>query len=183
MAKFNFSEAIKKAEVEYGLESGGYFKVKEGGNKIRIMSDLIGHQSSFKGTPNFKFVCWVYDYRDFKIKLFFMPMTIARALDSFQKSDDYAFEEMPMPYDVTINATGAGTKEVKYQLVAARANTVVPIEASEQLAKKEPIESVIVKLKENEARKPQDEQAESRPEYHEQPAPETEIDVSGIPFG
>jgi hypothetical protein len=47
-----------------------------------------------------------------------MPISIAKSLGSVQEDPDYAFTKFPMPYDITINAKGAGTKEVDYQVVA-----------------------------------------------------------------
>ena len=41
-------------------------------------------------------------------------------IEKLQRDADYAFDEVPMPYDITINAKGAGTKDVEYTVIPAR---------------------------------------------------------------
>lgn len=144
----SINDIIQKAEKEYGLGKGEYFKVQEGANKIRVLSEMIFNVSEYKGNPTYRFVCWVLDRKDSVIKPYFMPVSIARALGTMQENPDYAFKDFPMPYDITINAKGAGTKEVDYQVVAARQNT--PLTDMEQIAAKErtPIVEFVAKLNE-----------------------------------
>lgn len=181
MPSFSFSESRQQAEEKYGLESGGPFKAKEGANKIRLLSPTIGHQGYFNGQRTFKYVCWVFDYAKQKVRLYFMPSKIHKAIESLQVTEEYAFEEVPMPYDITINAKNAGTKEVDYQVMPARANTPIPAEAETQLADKENIEAIVAKLKENEAIAPSKHQPETQ-----KPEPvhtdDGEITLSDIPF-
>lgn len=185
MSKFNFSSAREKAEKEFGLESGAYLKIKEGANKIRLLSEAVGHESRFKGNKNVKFVCWVLDYADKKVKLYFMPFTILKAIESLQLSEDYSFEEVPMPYDITINAKGAGTKEVDYQVVPGRSNTPVSTEVLTELAKKSAISEVIEKLKENDSKNPDKQVPTVSETIKDEDIPIVEdekIDLKDIPF-
>lgn len=123
MTKVNFSEARKKAE-EQGLSGGAsYLKLQEGDNRIRLMSECVAHEGEYQGKPTFKWLCYVIDRKDGKIKPFFMAHTIYKQIEALQMNTDYAFDEVPMPYDVTVNAKGAGTKEVVYTVVPARQNT------------------------------------------------------------
>lgn len=147
---FNVNDAIKKAQEEYGLGKGEYFKPKEGDNRIRVLSGMEPHQSEYKGTKSFKFVAWVIDRKDGVIKPYFMPMTIANAIGGFQADPEYAFEDMPMPYDLNIQAVNAGTKEVEYTVIPARNNT--PLTTAEQIAlnEKMPIQEFVAKLREKE---------------------------------
>src|SRR3990167_10588111 len=117
--------SAKKAEVEkeYNLGKGEYFKVKEGQNKVRLVSDCLPHESMYKGQKTFKMLCQVLDRVDGKIKPYFMPYSVYCMITDLQLTDDYRFKEVPMPYDISINAAGAGTKEVKYSVTPARANT------------------------------------------------------------
>lgn len=152
---FNVQDTIKRAEAEYGFGKGEYFKVQEGANKIRLLSPCIGYQGSYKGQPNFKFVCWVVDRRDEnKIKLYFMPQTVLDQIGGLQMSEDYAFDEVPMPYDIAIMAKGAGTKEVQYSVVPSPKRE--PLTSAEQQAfeEKPTIDEVIAKLKEKQAGDP-----------------------------
>lgn len=132
MTKFNMADARKRAESEGLLGSGGYLKLQEGANKMRLMSECLEHPGEYNGRKTFKWLCYVLDRRDGKVKPFFMPHTIYKSIEKMQLDPEYTFDEVPMPYDVTVNATGAGTKEVDYQTNAARTNT--PLSAAELAA-------------------------------------------------
>jgi hypothetical protein len=123
MTKVNLAEGRKKAESEGLLGSGDYLKLQEGENRIRLLSECLEHPGEYKGTPTFKWLCYVIDRKDGKIKPFFMPHTIYKHIEALQQNPEYVFDEVPMPYDVTIIAKGAGTKEVEHSTVAARSNT------------------------------------------------------------
>jgi hypothetical protein len=146
--KFNAQETIKRAEEDYGLGKGQYFKVKEGPNKIRLLSECVPYQSEFKGQTNIKFLSWIIDRADNQIKLYFMPTTILNAIGGLQASDDFGFEDVPMPYDITIMAKGAGTKDVEYTVVGARTNTPLTPTELQEFESKPSVDEVIVKLKE-----------------------------------
>ena len=78
--KFNAQETIKRAEEDYGLGKGQYFKVQEGPNKIRLLSPCIPYQSEFKGQVNVKFVCWILDRQDNQIKVYFKVLSMHKVL-------------------------------------------------------------------------------------------------------
>jgi hypothetical protein len=196
---FNVQETIKRAEAEYGLGKGEYFKVQEGANKIRLLSPCVGYQGSYQGKPNFKFVCWIIDRKDEnKIKLYFMPQTVLDLIGGLQMSDDFGFNEVPMPYDITIMAKGAGTKEVQYSVVPSPQR--IPLTAAEQAAidEKPTIDEVIEKLKEKQSHDPslQQEQNQSPVQPEASPAraamqrgmekaaqsSNDEVNVEDIPF-
>lgn len=146
--QYSFNDTVKQAEKDYGLGKGEYFKVQDGDNKIRILSACIAHQGEFKGNPTFKFVCWIIDRRDSKVKLYFMPPTIMRAIGDLQMDDDYAFEEVPMPYDLNIRTKNAGTKEVEYTVIPSPKPTLITEAELTELNSKPEIEEVVQKLKE-----------------------------------
>lgn len=131
MPAVDFGAAMKAAE-KAGLVGGGgdTFKLKEGANRFRLVSECLPHNGDFKGTPTFKWLCLVIDRADGKVKAFFMPHTIYKQIAGLQQSEDYHFEGVPMPYDLTITASGAGTKEVKYTLMPAKKE--VPLTADEK---------------------------------------------------
>jgi hypothetical protein len=150
----SINDSIQKAEKEYGLGKGEYFKCQEGANKIRVMSELIFHAGDFKGNPTYRMVCWVLDYVDNIIKPYFMPLTVARALGALEENPEYAFNGYPMPYDVTVYAKGAGTKEVEYQVTAARSNTPLTPTAEVAMAERMPITEFVAKLNEKQSTTP-----------------------------
>lgn len=120
MPAVDFGARMKEAEKQGLLSSGDYLKLKEGANRFRLVSECLAHEGEYQGKKNFKWLCLVIDRADGKVKPFFMPHTIYKQIVALQRSDDYAFDGVPMPYDLTINADGAGTKEVKYALMPAR---------------------------------------------------------------
>ncbi len=76
-----------------------------------------------------------------------MPQTVLDLVGGLQMSDDFKFDEVPMPYDITINALGAGKKEVKYSVVGARSNTPIAPEVMTAYEEKDSIDTVIENLK------------------------------------
>lgn len=147
----NFAERRKQAEEAGMLGSGDYLKLKEGMNRMRLLSECLPHAGEYQGKRNFKWLCYVLDRTDGKPKPFFMPHTIYKALEALQTNDDYAFADVPMPYDITITAAGAGTKDVKYAVIPARHET--PLTGAEQqaFAALKPIADLQKKLKEKAA--------------------------------
>lgn len=159
----DFGATLKKAEEEGLVGGGDYLKFKEGDNKFRLMSECLAHADDYKGQRSFKWLCYVLDRRDGKVKAFFMPHTIYKQIVALQTNEDYAFADVPMPYDLNVHATGAGTKEVKYTLIPARKNTNVKPEEMAQLDAMKPLAELQAKLKEKKARQtpeppPQDEE-------------------------
>ena len=64
MNEFNLDSFMSQTEKEYGLGRGEYLKLKEGDNKMRILSQPVPHQSSYKGQATFKFLMFVLDRVD-----------------------------------------------------------------------------------------------------------------------
>lgn len=152
---FNASEAVKRAEEEYGLGKGNTFKVQEGANKIRLLSPCIPYQSTYQGQTNVKFLCWIIDRKDEnKVKLYFMPTTILNGIGGLQMSDDFGFDEVPMPYDITIMAKGAGTKDVEYNVIPSPKREPLSSGEVAELEAKPSIDEVIAKLKEKQSGEP-----------------------------
>ncbi len=126
----SFANARKAAEESGALGSGGFYKVAEGANRVRIIAGPLGHPDEFKGQKNFRWLTYVIDRKSGKIRPYMMPNTVLRAIEALQEDPEYAFEDVPMPFDVTINAKGAGTKEVEYTVLPARQS--VPLTTAEE---------------------------------------------------
>ena len=151
----SFAERRKQAEAAGLLSSGDYLKLKEGDNRLRLMSECLPHAGEYQGKKNFKWLCYVIDRTDSKVKPFFMPHTIYKQIEALQMNEDYAFEDVPMPYDLTIHAVGAGTKEVKYTLMPARKNTPITVAEQIQLGDAKPLADLKKALDEKNAAKKQ----------------------------
>lgn len=154
------AEEIKLAEEaarKDGLVEGGgnFYKFKEGDNRFRVLTKPtmifkagkeMGYALCFTGcgyTGRPRFMCYVLDRNDDRVKLAEFPATVGTTIAGYEVDDDYAFSGYPMPYDIKVNAKGAGTKEVEYTVTPGRANTEVSGEIMVELAKKTPVEAVI----------------------------------------
>lgn len=160
----DFAKSLKQAE-DAGLVGGGdYFKLKEGDNRIRLMTECLPHPGTYQGKPNFKWLCYVIDKRDGKAKPFFMPHSIYKQIAALQQSEDYAFHDVPMPYEVTINAKGAGTKDVVYTILPAKRETPVTALEHQSFADLKPLAELQKKLKEKQGgeQNPHDDEFDQR---------------------
>ena len=111
-------ENLKKVEAEQSL-GGDYFKVKNGNNVVRVLTEGVYHEGEYQGKKTFKFVMFVVDRLDGKVKPYFAPYTVYKAIASLEEDPFYAFKGMPMPYDVNIKVENAGTKDVEYNVQAS----------------------------------------------------------------
>ena len=128
MEKFNFGDNLKDVEKQYNLGKGEYFKVKDGANKIRLVSMTLPHPSTYKGKETFKWLCQVLDLSDGKIKPYFMPHKIYKDILALQRDPDYEFDGVPMPYNLNIQAENAGKMEVKYSVIPSPKRTEMTLE-------------------------------------------------------
>lgn len=166
---FNLKDITSKAEKDYGLNSGDndWFKFVEGVNRLRILSTPSPYASHFKkgaclgketcpdcianssepdekkhNKPSVKFLCHVLDYTDNKIKLAQLPYSIMKSLEVYQNDPDYSFDVIPMPYDIKVTATDAGTKEVEYQVIPSPKREPVSTEVTDKLSKTNTAEQI-----------------------------------------
>jgi hypothetical protein len=139
MPKVNLADTIKDAEKE-GLVGSGVFKPQEGANRVRIVAGPLKHAETYQGEPRFKWLVYVLDRADGQVKPYFMPHSIMKMIKALQETDDYAFDEIPMPFDITINAKGAGTRDVEYSVVPARKSTPLTPDEQNAIDAKQPIE-------------------------------------------
>lgn len=177
--EFDFNANYQKVEKEFNLGKGEYFKPLEGANKVRLVSNPLPHDSVYMGKPQFKWLCQVLDRKDGKIKPYFMPNTIYRFIADLQLSEDYRFDGLPMPYDITINAKGAGTKEVQYSLIPSK-ETPLTTEEQNAITEAPTVKELQQKIREAEAKKPVEpaEPTEDTTTIHV----EDEVNVDDIPF-
>jgi hypothetical protein len=177
---FDFAAARKAAEEQGLLGGGGFFKFQEGDNRIRLMSECLPHTSTFDGKKNFKWLCYVIDRRDGEIKAFFMPHKVYKAIDALQLNPDYAFSDIPMPYDVTIHAKKAGTKDVEYTMIPARKETPLTADESEKLHAAKPLAELKAAINEKQQAKGQSQPANDPPPVQHDPV--EPLNDSDIPF-
>lgn len=196
---------------EHSNSSSGWFKMKEGKNQFRILTEpevmfenykmgICYHQCGFEG--NAKYLARVLDRADNKVKLYKIPYGIFKTIAGFEADEDLSFSTFPMPYDIKVNATNAGTKEVEYVVMASPKIVEVPQDVIDFLEKQKPLKEVIsamqeVNIKKHKAdgtwQKEQDRLAELKKDLESGRGgtlkkedqieyPEEEIDPEDIPF-
>ena len=154
MTKFSFQDTYNKAKKEYNLGEGtSKFVPEEGENKFRLVSVCLPHAGEYKGQATFKWLCHVLDRKDGQVKPYFMPKTVYKGIESLQMNEDYKFEEIPMPYDITLNAKGAGTKEVVYTVMPSKEKKLTEDELK-MIEETPSIEEVKKKIDEKKAEEP-----------------------------
>ena len=143
MSGFDFTGARKQAEKE-GKIPGGFFKVQEGSNRIRLVSKCLPDESvcekDGKKERRFKCLCFLLDRRDGIVKPYGMPHRVYKDIEALQVSEDYAFDGIPMPYDVDIVVENAGTIQARYKVNPARKNTELTAEEQNAVDEKGGIE-------------------------------------------
>jgi len=213
---YNFNEQIKGTEKKYGV--GGnqdeYFNFEKGDNRIRILTpnEPYGYHylgkgakspvcyGQDKGCPhhgedapkvNVKWCGYVLDKKDDKIKIAMFPHTVIKAVGLLQSDEDYAFSDLPMPYDIKVTFDPDASPGDMYKILPTpqkeelseeikkeldkRLTEITPEQLIEKMKKKQMKADGIdpTKLQEVEQVPPQ----ESVVEY-----PEDDINPEDIPF-
>ena len=118
-------ENLKKLEDSGKVGGGDYFKVQNGNNIVRVLTEGVYHESAYtdqksgKVSTTKKFVMFIIDRKDGKVKPYFAPYVIYKAIASLEEDPFYKFQGMPMPYDVNIKVENAGTLNVTYNVQAS----------------------------------------------------------------
>jgi len=146
----NFDKTMNK----YGSNSD-WLILKEGANKVRLMSNFADYGDHFIKEENKSYICigkengcvycekglkpkvqflgWAIDRSDGQLKLFRFGYTIAKQLASYKDSEEYGFEDLP-PYDIVVNKEGQGL-ETNYVVMPARTNTEITMEEKDNFEK------------------------------------------------
>lgn len=141
-----YDEIVTEAETKFNAGGSKTFKFKEGVNQIRVLAAGRPYQSLYMGERKTNYIHWILDRADGKMKLAFLPYTIVKTLQKFGKDPELGFENPPMPYDIKVDATKAGTKEVDYAVLPTRPTDLTEKEL-QQMEKLAPIDQLRDKLK------------------------------------
>lgn len=177
--KFNETDQVAQ---KYNIgKNDEWLTFEPGDNKIRIVSEYeafgkhwtgnkaiicVGHGNCVycnqDNKVTAKFILWVIDRKDGKIKKAEIGWSILKTLADLQKDAEYGFEELP-PYDITIkkiiSGTGSLPSDTKYSVVPARQNVELTLEETASIAKLIPIKDILDKMK-------------GKKEIHEPPPPD-----------
>lgn len=155
MTKVDFNAGKEQAEKTYNLGKGEYFKLKNGDNRIRLVSECLPHEGSYQGKPTFKWLCQVIDLVDGKVKPFFMSHNIYKQICSLQmdKEEGYDFDEVPMPYSVNIVTENAGEKTIKTTVRPSSKRVLLTVEQLKEIEATPTVQELQKRVRDNDAKK------------------------------
>lgn len=141
-------------------KTNDFFKFQVGDTKLRVMTEPVPVRQYFKdgkyhyvddsyrGPEKASVQAWAWCVvRGQGMKIVKFPYSLVKEVQKLMANDEYSFEGFPMPYDLTITATGEGV-ERRYALTPARKNTDVTEEEKEDLRLKTPIADIIGRIRE-----------------------------------
>lgn len=161
-----------KDEFDAGAGAGkdDYFKVKEGANQIRVLDEpavivsRFEHKKfvgvCFEGAPyctdlaegeklSRKWKAWIIDRADGKVKPYDMPYMVAKEIRGYLDNPEYSFKNFPMPFDITISVTKAGTFDAEYSVLPSRKDSEITPEEMAEYKTKTPAVELVDKAKNN----------------------------------
>ncbi len=153
---YNFTQKIQQTEKQFGLGQNDAFQFEKGPNKIRVLTmsekplathwvgkksfNCIGEEEGCfyhgdnaplndKGEParpSIKYLAYILDRRDNQIKLMYVPYSVYKAVADLFNNDDYKFDDLPMPYDLTITYDKDGSPAQMYSTLPSPNRSNVP---------------------------------------------------------
>lgn len=137
----HFDESTKKGRTAYGFLDGDPLRVvydSNGKKKTLYGFDPNSEESmkaSYPDTFSIRYAQYVWDRSDNKVKLANLPFTVQNGVRQLQKNPDYAFEEIPMPYDIRITYDKEASPANKYKVSPTPNTDPVPQEILDELEK------------------------------------------------
>lgn len=200
----------KDVEKEYGIGgSSNFMKLEPGENIVRFVSEFEvrgihqfkNEKGKFETHTCFgkqkgciycnadnkitvKYLSWVIDQKDHKIKLLEIGHTIFKQLGQYQDDPDYSFDSVPN-YNIKIKKTGEGLS-TEYQVIPSPKRYELDAKEEEEVMKLKPISEVIQAMKDKEMKsqgteiKKEDDIPIVEDEINQ--GMEEDIDVKNIPF-
>lgn len=147
---FNINDNIKKVTKEFGLGSG-FHKFENGDNKIRVLAvahkPIVKHFINNKpfdctgpGTcehhkekASVKYPSYIIDRKDNAIKKMDLVFTVYKQIGRLQLDEDYAFDDLPMPYDIKVNYDENASPSEMYKVIPSPERKLVDVETLEAL--------------------------------------------------
>lgn len=96
-----------KPPVCYGYQKGC---------PAREKNESTGEFTNQHAKTSIRFVLFVLDRKDNKVKTAFFPYSVTKQIGALQKNPDYEFDDLPMPYDIRITSNKEGGPFDKYRV-------------------------------------------------------------------
>lgn len=92
--------------------------------------------------PSVKYPAYVIDRKTEDIRLVYLPFSIVTALRDLKSNVDWAFEELPMPYDITVAFDPDAAGKDMYKVIPSPKQVAVTAEILEKLSKLKAIDEI-----------------------------------------
>ena len=140
-----------------------YFSFEEGNNKVRVldMSNTSLNTHFAKGAtyqcpgeetcpfcklgkkPSWKKVAYLFDYKTNSIQLAFLPKSVLIELENLSSVEGFAYDNLPMPYDVTVKYTQNAAPKDKYKTYGVPKFVPVPEDIMTEMEKRKPLDQIV----------------------------------------
>lgn len=165
----NLDNIANKYESEGTSQTSDFYRIKEGQNKMRILTDFVMVESIYKGVfPNSKYMgmktpgrviaadekvtsqAWAWAVirgekpEQDELKIVQFGKTLINNLIQYRKNPEYEFDKFPMQFDITVNSLGDGPN--RYTMIASPKRSEVTQGEMEKLNKKKSINDIIASI-------------------------------------
>lgn len=157
----------QKVGEKYGINSDtNWFKLQEGPNKLRLVSEFEDYGSHFDQKLNKTIIClgkdncdyckagekprvqfkgWAINREDNTFKLLTIGYKVYQQIGEYANSEEYGFENIP-GYDITINKSGTGLG-TKYTVLPDRKDTSLTDGEIDNINQLAPVSDILEKMK------------------------------------
>ena len=153
-------------KIEKKMNTSDFHSMKEGSNRMRVLTDFvevktINRNKKYEGIVSednqeqsgdeVRTQGWAWaiirgdkskDEMD-ELGIVKFGRKILSQIVALKNNPEYAFDTMPMPYDIDVQTKDAGEMSVVYTVVPARQNTEVSEKEMEKLNKKKTVEDIV----------------------------------------
>lgn len=173
------TEFVKVIAMNEGKQYKGIFTGTDIEERAWVEAGGKSKDGKFIRRTSFKAWAWaiVRSVEGDEIKIVQFGNSVIKQLFALKNDTEYGFTDFPIPYDIDINTTGAGTLEANYTVVPARQNTEVTNDEMAKLNKKKTIEDIVGAILDKQNGKKNDMSGSSAVPY-----PEEKINPEDIPF-
>ena len=140
----HFNNATKKGTICIGKENGCESCLAN--DEVLAEAKSAGLSAEIPEPLSVKYLGWVLDRKDGKVKLLKMGHLVFKGIGKIQEQPDTTFDVVPM-FDININAENAGTKNVKYAVFAARKDVALTDEEIQKTEGLSDPKEIIEKMK------------------------------------
>lgn len=155
---YNFNENASKVSREFGL-GGGFLKLDRGDTRLRILEvaskPLVKHFVDGKpilcsgpDCPNHTEKASVkypsYILLEGNVLSYDIPNSVYKAVGALQLDQDYAFNELPMPYDIKIKYDPDASPAEMYKVIPSPKRELLADGVVAELAKKKRLDDDLV---------------------------------------